>query len=134
MSILDEFKASNPITVHVVADDTKSPEKRPEEYRSAHRTIVLTAANPYQQIVGYDPGRVMLRINVFDNPVVLSGDISQASDLANQSAALVAPNGRLLGAGAGIASVEYEIFAQDEQWVTTGTYPTRVGITITRKI
>lgn len=129
MSITDE----KPITVHLVKDDTKG-EKRPEEYRSAHRTIVLTAANPYQQIAGYDPGRVMVKINVMDNPVVLCGDVSQASDLANQTSGLTNPNGRILGTGAGSASIEYEILAQDDQWIAAAAYPTRVGITITRKI
>jgi hypothetical protein len=124
-------EAIHPVTVHIVQDDTKG-EKRPEELRTAHRTIVLTATTPYAQVVGYDPARAWIKINVFDNNIVLSGDISQASDLANQTSTLAAPNGRLLG-GTG-ASVEYEIYGNDEQWITTGTYPTRVGITITRKI
>lgn len=124
----------HPVTVHIVKDDTKTGEKRPEEFRTSHRTIVLTAANPYALIGGYDPARVWIKLNVFDNNVVLCGDVSQANDLSNQTTGLNFPNGRLLGAGAGVASVEYEIHGQDEQWIVTGTYPTRVGITITRKI
>lgn len=75
-------EAVRTLPVHVVRDDTKG-EKRPVEIRSAHRTIVLTSTQPYAQLVGYDPARKLLKINAFDNPIVISGDISQASDPTN---------------------------------------------------
>lgn len=116
-----------PLTVHVVQDDTK--EKRPKECRTSHRTIVLVLANPYAQIAGYDPARVNVYVNVMDNPVVISGDISQASDLANTTGTLATPNGRLMQVGN-----DYVIPGQDEMWVSSATYPTRIGLTIEREV
>ena len=119
-----------PITVRIVGDDTKQ-EKRPTEIRTAHRTFVLTLANPYQQIVGFDPARKLVSLNVIDNnPVVVSGDIAQASDGANTTATITNPNGRMVNAAMG----DVAFLGQDELWISAGTYPTKVGITIVREI
>ena len=104
-------------------------EKRPKEYRTSHKTVVLNAANPVVQIAGYDPARIEVYMNVLDNPVVLSGDISQASDLANTTGTMTAPNGRLMAIG-----IDYCIKGQDEMWISTNTYPTRVGYSVLREI
>lgn len=104
-------------------------EKRPKEYRSSHKTVVLTAASPVSQIAGYDPARREVYINVLDNPIVLSGDISQAADLSNTTGTMTAPNGRLMSVG-----IDYCIKGQDEMWISTNLYPTRVSFTILREI
>lgn len=116
-----------PLLVKIVQD--KSKEKRPTEYRTAHRTIVLNAVNPYVQLAGYDPARIEVYMNVMDNPIVLCGDISQASDPANTTGTLLAPNGRMMP-----IAIDYCIKGQDEMWIATAVYPTRVGFTIVRKI
>jgi hypothetical protein len=116
-----------PVLVKVIEDESK--EKRPTEYRTAHRTIVLTATNPYVQLAGYDPARMEVYMNVLDNSIVLSGDISQASDAANTTGTLAAPNGRVMPVG-----IDYCIKGQDEMWISGPTYPTRVGFTIIRKV
>ena len=117
-----------PIPVHIISDATKDM-LRPVEWRTANRTIILNAANPVAQLVGYDPARVEIYLNVLDNPIVLSGDISAASDLANTTGTMTAPNGRLMPVG-----IDYCIKGQDELWISTNTYPTRVSFTILRKI
>jgi len=119
-----------PVIVHMVKDDTKVQE-RPKETRTSHRTITLTAANPYQQIAGVDPARLRIQLNVIDNnPVVVSGDIGQASDLNNTAATITAPNGRMITSAMG----ETNIPGQDEMWLSAGVFPTKVGMTIVRQI
>lgn len=119
-----------PVTVRIVGDDTKE-EKRPREIRTAHRTFILTASNPYIQVAGIDPARKLISLNVVDaNPVVVGGDITQASDLNNLAATITSPNGRLINSALG----DINILGQDECWISAGTYPTKVGVTITREI
>jgi hypothetical protein len=103
--------------------------KRPRELRTSHRTIVLTATNPYTLIAGTDPARIAIFLNVMDNPVVLSGSISEASDANNLSGTMSAPNGRLMQVGN-----DYWLRGNDDQYISTNTYPTRIGITILREV
>lgn len=124
----DDSSAIPPLSVRIIGDETKQ-EKRPHEVRTAHRTIVLNAANPYVQVAGYDPARIEIYMNVLDNIVVISGDMGQASDLANTSGTNSAPNGRIMPIG-----IDYCLKGQDEMWVSGATYPARVGITIIREI
>jgi hypothetical protein len=131
MSVDYDANAHNtipPLSVAIVSDATKI-EKRPTEIRSSHRTVVLTAANPYVQITGYDPARCEIRMDIMDNPVVLCRSVSAASDLNNTTGTMTAPNGRLMPPG-----VDYTILGVDELWLSTNTYPTRVGLSIFRQI
>lgn len=119
-----------PLDVRIVAGtENLTKEKRPKEYRTSHRTIVLTAANPAQNIVGYDPGRKEMYINSLDNPIVLSGDTSQANDANNISGTLATPNGRLLATG-----IDFCIPGPNETWISAAVFPSRVGVTIIREI
>lgn len=119
--------------VHIASSDVPQvqAEKRPKEKRVAHRTFVLTTANPTANIAGYDPARCEMYLNVLDNPVVVSGSTSQANDPANTVGALATPNGRMLPVSNGS---EYCIPGPDETWLSAATYPTRVGVTIVRDI
>lgn len=128
MSHVDTYP---PLEVHVVGGTVDVGEKRPKENRASHRTVVLNAANPSYNIAGFDPARKCVYLNVLDNPVVLTSNISQANDLANTTGTLTTPNGRLLAVSAGS---EYLLETQDELWISTNTYPTRVGITIIREV
>lgn len=116
------------VNVRVIEDANKTKD-RPKEFRSSHRTIVLTATNPYAQLVGYDPARISIFMNVMDNPIVLSGSVSEASDPANTTGTLLTPNGRLMP-----VANDYAMRANDEQWISAATYPTRVSFTIVRQI
>lgn len=122
-----------PFHVHIASSDVplSQPEKRPKETRVSHRTIVLTTANPTANIAGYDPGRREMYLCVLDNPVVLSSSTGQASDANNTTGTLATPNGRILPVSNGS---EYCIPGPDETWLSTNTYPTRVGISIVREI
>lgn len=119
--------------IHIKKSDVPfyEPVKRPKETRVSHRTIVLTAASPAQNVAGYDPGRREVYMNVLDNPIVLSGSTGMASDPASISATLATPNGRILAVSNGS---EYCIKGPDELWVSAGVYPTRVGVSIVREI
>jgi hypothetical protein len=119
-----------PLNVYVVGTSVKG-DKRPEELRTSHKTYVLNAINPVLQIAGYDPARQELYISVLDNPVVLSGSIGQASDTVNTTGTMQNPNGRLLPVSNG---AEYCCKGQNEAWISTNTYPTRVAISVVRKI
>lgn len=120
-----------PLDVNIVSGTVNVGEKRPKECRASHRTAVLTATNPTYNIAGYDPARKCISINVMDNPVVLSESTGQASDLANTTGTLASPNGRILPVSNGS---EYYIETEDELWLSTNTFPTRVGFTIIREI
>jgi hypothetical protein len=116
-----------PIAVKIISDPAL--EKRPTEIRTSHRTIVLTVANPYALVAGNDPARREVLINVLDNPVILCGSISEASDVNNAVTGLTAPNGRIMPVG-----VDYKIPGQDDMYIAAATFPTRVGVTIVREI
>ena len=120
-----------PLDVHIVSGTVTVGDKRPKECRASHRTIVLNASNPTYNIAGYDPARKCVSINVLDNPVVLSDSIGQAGDQANTTGTMLNPNGRLLAVSNGS---EYYVETQDELWLSTNTFPTRVGFTIIREI
>ena len=121
-----------PLLVTVVSGTVDiGNDKRPKECRTSHRTVVLTATNPTYNVAGYDPARKEVYINVLDNPVVVSDSTSMASDPANTTGTLTNPNGRILPVSNGS---EYCIPGGDEMWLSTNTYPTRVGITIVREI
>lgn len=121
-----------PLDVNIVSGTVNIGEKRPKECRASHKTIVLSAGvNATYNIAGYDPARKCISINVLDNPVVLSDSIGQASDLANTTGTMLNPNGRLLPVSNGS---EYYIETQDELWLSTNVYPTRVAFTIIREI
>lgn len=121
-----------PLDVNVVSGTVNiGNDKRKVENRTSHRTVVLTANNPTYNVAGYDPARKEVYINVLDNPVVLSDSTSMASDQANTTGTLTNPNGRILPVSNGS---EYCIPGSDEMWLSTNTYPTRVGITIVREI
>jgi hypothetical protein len=121
-----------PLNVHVVGGlpPLTIPDKMKKECRVAHRTFVLTAANPYMNILPYDPLRKEIHVETIDNPVIISTSVSQASDLNNQAAGLAAPNGRILATNVG----EYVIPGPNETWLTAATFPSRVGVTIVREI
>lgn len=121
-----------PLLVTVVSGTVDiGNDKRPKECRTSHRTAVLTATNPTYNVAGYDPARTHVYINVLDNPVVVSDSTSMASDPANTTGTLTFPNGRILPVSNGS---EYCIPGSDEMWLSTNTYPTRVGLTIVREI
>ncbi len=120
-----------PVNVHIVGSDLVTAEKRPKEKRVSSKTIVLTAANPYQMAVGVDPTRCEVHIQAITNAVVLSHNLSQASDASNLVTPLVNPNGRALNPLIG----EYIVpGGANEIWFSAGIYPTLVGITVVRDI
>lgn len=124
----DDTGTIPPVNVRIIEDENKAKD-RPKELRTSHRTFVLTAIQPYAQLAGYDPGRMRIDMNVMDNPIVLSGSISSASDPSNTTGTLVTPNGRLMP-----VANDYHITGPDEQWISAAVYPTRVGITIIREL
>lgn len=120
-----------PLDVRIVEGTVTVGDKRPKECRVSSRTIVLTAANPYQMACGIDPARTEIHIEPVTNPVIVSHSTGQASDTANTASPFVSPNGRILSNIVG----EYVIpGGANEIWFTTNTYPTLVGFTIVREI
>lgn len=83
-----------PIGVHILKDDTKTPEVK-REIRISHHTYNVTSGNP-ATVAGYDPNRVEMRVSVFGAPVVVCSSISEANDAANNIGTLANPNGRIL--------------------------------------
>jgi hypothetical protein len=122
-----DYEAIQPVLVKIAPDPAL--EKRPTELRTSERTYVLTASNPYMQIVGHDPARKEILMNVLDNPIVLCRSTAQASDLNNTTGTMAAPNGRIMPVG-----LDYRIPGPDQYWIATNTYPTRVGVTIVREV
>src|SRR5712691_9037538 len=102
-----------PLKVHITGDDR--PKKRPKECRVSHRTFVLTASNPAQMICGVDPARYEVRLEVQENQAILTSSTGQANDIANTTAGLATPNGRILSSVIG----EYVIpGGANEVWLT----------------
>ncbi len=117
------------IKVHLVKSDLQ--EKRPREYRVTHKTVVLTATSPTYQLMGVDPARKEVHIEVQENQAVLSSNTQQANDLANTTVGLANPNGRILNSAVG----EYIIpGGANEIWFSAAVYPTRIGVTIVRYV
>jgi len=117
----------DPVPVEIV----NHPTPKRYELRGAYRSVVLTAANPYQQIAGPDPLRKYVTISgTAANAFVVCGSISQASDPNNVATPLVNPNGRYIPNGI----EEWCIEGNQEIWVVTNTYPTIIGFTILREV
>ena len=116
-----------PIEVKVV----NHPKPTRYELRGAYRSVVLTAANPYQQLVGPDPLRKHITAGPLGaNPIVVCGSISQASDTNNAVNPVTQPNGRYVPAN----SQEFQIEGQQEVWIVASAFPTIVGYTIVREV
>lgn len=119
-----------PLAVHVLNFPAKEQE-RPKEIRVSHRTIALTAANPFVLAAQVDPARIEAHVEPNTNPVIMSSSLSAASDPANQATPYVNPNGRILNNTVG----EYVVpGGANEIWFTGNTFPTLVGITIVREV
>jgi hypothetical protein len=118
-------------TAPIQVEVTNHPQPKKYLLRGAYRSIVLTAANPYQQICGPDPLRVYVTMSGVVNAVVICDSISQASDLNNAVNPVVQPNGRYIPAG---ASAKWDIEGHQEIWVVASVFPTIVGYTLLRKV
>ena len=131
MSIGVDYDSTNYIPPMLVHVENLPKDPIPKQCRVSHKTVVLTAANPVQLVVGVDPARCEIHIEPVANQVVLAGSISQASDLNNQAAVLAFPNGRILSPLVG----EYIVpGGANEIWLACGVYPTLIGITVVREV
>lgn len=117
-----------PIPVQVI----NHPEPKRYEKRAAYRTFVLTAAQPFVNVAGYDPLRICIRLTGHTNSFVIAGSVSQASDPNNAVPNPPAPNGRLIPANA--INVEFVTEGQNEIWFAGNTFPTVIGCEIIRKV
>jgi hypothetical protein len=92
------------------------------------RTFVLTADNPYLQVLTRDDLRVAARITIMENTAVLCSSRAQAMSPSNTDVTLARPNGAAVS-----ATLPVPIDTTDELWVVGNTYPTRVSVLITRR-
>ena len=131
MSVGADYDSTNyipPLSVHV---ENLPKDPIAKECRTSHKTVILTAANPVQMVVGVDPARCEVHLEPQTNPVVMTSSISQASDLANVAAVYAFPNGRILNPLVG----EYIVpGGANELWLSAGIYPTLVGVTVVREV
>lgn len=74
--------------LHVHVENMPKEDDRPKGCRVSHRTVILTAANPFLLAAPVDPARIEMHIEPIGNPVVMTSGLSQASDPANQIAAV----------------------------------------------
>lgn len=80
----DLVYGNEPLFVHVTnLKDMGLEDARSKELRASHRTLVLSAANPFLNIAPYDPARREIHIDPIDNPVIITSNVSQASDPVN---------------------------------------------------
>lgn len=119
----DEFV---PVRVHIAGSDLQQDIalQRPKRLAISPRTVVLTAAAPFQFLCGQEPYRAMVKILVTDNPVVLCDSQGQANQPGNLAAGLTNPEGAYLP----VATTFYDIPSTDQLWVVAAAYPTRVTI------
>ena len=126
---MTEQPGYEPVRVHITGSDvdTTAP-RRTHGLIIVTRTIVLTAANPVQDLASYDPAREYLLLQVFGNNAVLCSNNSQATDAANQASGLPNPNGTLLTTGQVIP-----VKAINRLWVAAAAYPTQVSVIIAHR-
>ena len=73
------------------------PRQAQYEYKATFRTVVLTAANQYLELLsGPDPTRCHAIVTAVDGVVVLTDSQSRAQDNANSTTALPNPQGALI--------------------------------------
>jgi hypothetical protein len=96
----------------------------------AFRTFVLTADNPYKQLLALDPLRVRATLLALDDDVVLTSSRAQAMSPANLDSTLATPDGAVLP-----KSFPVSVDAVGEVWATAPatTYPARVAVYMTRR-
>lgn len=116
------------VRVHVESSDVPHPAPHWPRLRITVRTIVLTAAQPYNDLALEDPAREYILLQVFGNNAVLCTSYSQAQDPANQAAGLPNPNGCLLSTGLVIP-----IRATNRLWVAAAAFPTQISVIIAHK-
>lgn len=90
---------------------------------------VLTAAQPYAQILAQDPLRVRATVIVSGaNKVVLCHSLPQAQNPNNLDATLAAPDGAVISSAATVP-----VQTTQPLWVVANTFPTTVSVLIERR-
>ena len=112
-----------PVRVHVVTDTTKGPAPHAGRGIATGKTVVLTAVNPYDQILPQDKARLYALIQVFDNQAVLCYSEAQADNAANAANNLPTPDGTLVPTG-----IVLPVKCSNAIWVTSAAFPTRVSV------
>jgi len=102
-----------------------SPDGMPVYY-----TVVLTANQPVETLLGNDPDRVVAEIVAIDNPVVIAESQAKAQSPANLTANVPAPQGMLLP-----VNVRLTVIHTRECFVSATTTATasRVSVLVTKK-
>lgn len=95
------------------------------------RTILLTAAQPVQEVLPHDPLRVCAwLLPKVDNNVVLCHSYQQAQDPANQDPTLANPSGAIISAA---LTAPVRVSGTQRMWLVANTFPTHFGVIVERR-
>lgn len=130
----DYVSVNEPIPVHVTnAKEVAAAAPTGKcHYDVTFRTIQLTAANPVKPLCPLDLSRQYLQVQSFTNDVVLCESQSKAQDPANSATANPGfPEGYLLPKA---NTMPTRIDTTDAIWVTAGTLPAQISVTLINKV
>lgn len=93
-------------------------------------TVVLTAANPVQEILGLDAKRAYALVQAGGNDAVISNNNAEISAPVNQVAGLPAPIGMVLPYG---NTAPTRIPGGERWWAAAAAYPTQVTVLVVQE-
>lgn len=123
---MPEGDVYTPIPVHISNTSDLAPAIRNRRKAFRTRTIVLTAADPVQDLLPQSEARCEAWVlQCGDNDIVISHSGSQAKATSNTVATLPNPSGALI-----LKTVLFPvpIPTNDRMWVTAQAFPTRVTV------
>lgn len=94
------------------------------------RTITLTAAQPYVQVLNQDPLRERAQFLRCDNHFVICHSLQQAQDPVNTTAGTSGANGTYITA---TFSAPVPVLGPQAMWIATNVFPTVVSVIIERR-
>jgi hypothetical protein len=116
-----------PVPVHVTGTDVPLQQAAPPSPVIGCRpyTVVLTAAQPVQEILALDGKRVYALVQAGGNDAVISNNYAEIGNAANVVAGLPNPIGMVLPYG---NTVPTKIPGGQRWWAAAAAYPTQVTV------
>lgn len=125
------------VKVHMVRSDVQIGQAPPRKIITIYKTIVLTAANPYEQLVNYNPNRHAFQITggqagatLAANDVAIGSNQGDIQQLAGKAEPLVIPGKFIPAQTLGYTSQEFH--GANPVWIValgaSPTYPMYIGV------
>lgn len=114
------------VRVHLAGSDVPFGRRRAER-RLTTFTKVITAAAPVADLLPYDPGRIIARVQALDNDVIVTTSFGEAQDVANTTVGQPFANGLVV---AKANPFPWPLDGAQRMWATAAAYPARITVAV----